>query len=63
MIVTLIYKDEINSITLPNKIEGKYWIGTKEKKNLIGIEGNENKWVIKSNKNIKVVKENNIEIK
>ena len=63
MIVTLIYKDEINSITLPNKIEGKYWIGTKEKKNLIGIEGNENKWVIKSNKKIKVVTENNIEIK
>ena len=42
MIVTLISKESINSITLPEKISGQYWLYEKSEsgsKKLISIEG------------------------
>ncbi|MGY3715143.1 type VII secretion protein EssC [Sutcliffiella cohnii] len=58
MIVTLINKQTINSITLPEKIRGQYWTYDstgKTPKKLIGIEGVNGEWVLKSNKNVKVL--------
>ncbi|WP_462410817.1 type VII secretion protein EssC [Neobacillus sp. Marseille-QA0830] len=58
MIVTLINKESINSISLPEKIRGQYWIydsnGASSKK-LIGIEGINGEWLLKSNKDVKVL--------
>ncbi|WP_053598430.1 type VII secretion protein EssC [Bacillus sp. FJAT-18017] len=57
MIVTLINKERLNSITLPEKVTGQYWIhqsiGNSSKK-LIGIEGVNGEWILKSNKDVKV---------
>lgn len=50
MLVTLISKKEIYSITLPIKKEGQYWI-----KNLISIEGIANQWVLKSNRKVSII--------
>lgn len=58
MIVTLINKESINSITLPEKIRGQYWIydsNAKLSKKLIGIEGINGEWILKSNKFVKVI--------
>jgi DNA segregation ATPase FtsK/SpoIIIE, S-DNA-T family len=57
MIVTLLNKDRMNSITLPEKVRGQYWIhDTKNSSNpLIGIEGINSEWILKSNKQVKVV--------
>ena len=41
MIVTLIYKEKLNTITLPNKKEGQFWLGTDEEKEIIS------KWLTK----------------
>lgn len=57
MIVTLLNRERIQSITLPEKISGQYWIAddhdTSTKK-LIGIEGLNGEWILKSNKDVKV---------
>lgn len=58
MIVTLLNKESITSITLPEKIRGQYWItdpkaGTQKK--LISIEGINGEWILKSNKDVKVL--------
>ncbi|OCA87678.1 type VII secretion protein EssC [Bacillus sp. FJAT-27225] len=57
MIVTLINKESLHSITLPEKITGQYWIhestGSVLRK-LVGIEGINGDWVLKSNKDVKV---------
>ncbi|TDL71159.1 type VII secretion protein EssC [Rhodococcus qingshengii] len=57
MIVTLINKASINSITLPEKIRGQYWIydSNDRSKKLIGIEGINGEWILKSNKYVKVM--------
>jgi len=57
MIVTLISKESINSITLPEKIRGQYWLyetNENSSKKLIGIEGINGEWLLKSNKDVKV---------
>lgn len=54
MQVSLIQKERISSITLPEKVHGQYWItqinqeGFSE--NVIGIEGGNGVWKIKTNK-------------
>lgn len=58
MIVTLINKEHIHSITLPEKIQGQYWLydshsGSTRK--LVGIEGANGEWILKSNKDVKVL--------
>lgn len=58
MIVTLINKDKIQSITLPEKVRGQYWIhesNTYSSKKLISIEGINGDWILKSNKEMKVL--------
>lgn len=57
MIVTLISNKQIESITLPKKVEGQYWLSK-----LIGIEGKNEQWVLKSNKNVKILDEEESEI-
>ncbi len=52
MIVTYINSEYINSITLPEKVGGQYWIRETNKPgnyNLISIEGINGQWVLKSN--------------
>ena len=65
MIVTLIYKEKLNTITLPNKKEGQFWLGTDEEKEIISIEGSNEKWELKSSKKVKILehKEKTIELK
>ena len=63
MIVTLIYKDIINTLTLPEKIEGQFWIEVEEKKQLISIEGLDNKWIMTSNRKAQILNENKEKIR
>lgn len=61
MILTLIKRESIHSITLPEKIRGQYWIDDAAKnktKKLIGIEGMDGEWILKSNKDVKVLDNN-----
>ena len=62
MIVTLLKNEGLNSISLPDKVKGKYWImdysENGEQNPLIGIEGIYNQWMIKSNKKIEVFDNN-----
>ncbi len=59
MVVTLLKKDGMNSISLPDKVKGQYWIMDYSKENiqlpLISIEGIQGQWFIKSNRKIQVV--------
>lgn len=57
MLINFIYKDELNTITLPSKIEGQYWINYNNKK-IISIDGNDNAWNLVSNRKAKVLDEN-----
>ena len=50
MIVTLMSKEKITSITLPPKKEGQYWLN-----NIISIEGIEDKWILKSNRKYSII--------
>jgi len=67
MIVSLIGKESINSITLSEKANGQYWlytaINTEKPIRVIGIEGINNKWFIKSNRNYSIVDNNNNPLK
>ena len=63
MIVTLIYKNQANTFYLPEKREGQFWIGIKEKKELISVEGDEDIWYLKSNRKVKILDKDNNEIK
>lgn len=67
MIVTLLKNEGLNSISLPDKIKGQYWImdysETGERIPLIGIEGIHNQWMIKSNKKIEVFDNNGQEVR
>ncbi|MBS4212960.1 type VII secretion protein EssC [Neobacillus rhizophilus] len=58
MNVTLINKERIHSISLPEKVRGQYWIydsNSKFSRKLIGIEGINGEWILKSNKDVKVL--------
>lgn len=59
MIVTLLRQDGMNSISLPEKIKGQYWITyytpEGEQKPLMGIEAIDNRWIAKSNKKVKLI--------
>ncbi len=62
MLVTLIKKEKVYSVTLPEKIKGRYWISDDdngEYRSLVSIEGISNKWYIKSNKKNYIVDGNN----
>lgn len=60
MIVTLITRSKIESLTLPEKVRGQFWLQWSElgsTSKLISIEANEEKWVIKSNRKASVIDE------
>ena len=63
MIVTLMYKETTNTIILPDKKEGQFWIGTKNKKEIISVEGSQNKWILKSNKKVKILDKDKKQLK
>jgi len=57
MIVTLLNREKIQSITLPEKIRGQFWIHDHHdsSKKLIGIEALNGEWILKSNKHVKLM--------
>ena len=66
MIVTLLTRDRIYSITLPEKVRGQYWlkkIESGELGDLISIEAVNDEWVIKSNKKVSILDSDNQELK
>lgn len=66
MIVTLISNMKIDSITLPQKVSGQYYISNPcdndDRKSII-IEAIEGEWVLKSSKNVSIISEYDIGIK
>ena len=61
MVITLIKKDKVYSITLPKKIKGQYWIyddDNGEHRSLVSIEGIADQWHLKSNRKNYIVGEN-----
>lgn len=57
MIVSLLNRSTISSITLPEKIRGKFQLAS-ENGIAIDIEGIDGKWILKSNKKTKIIGEN-----
>jgi len=58
MIVTLITREKINSITLPEKIRGQFWLcdnSLASTSKLISIEAINGQWVLKSNRRVTVI--------
>jgi len=58
MIVTIAIEDSISSITLPEKVNGQYWLYNTSANNLdrlISIEGINGEWILKSNKEATIV--------
>lgn len=58
MIVTTISKGYINSISLPEKIKGQFWLYEKTdnaEEPLVNIEGINNEWIMKSTRKAKIL--------
>ncbi len=64
MLVSLIKKNKIRNLILPNNIYGNYWItdylSNNQEQNLINIEAYQGKWKLNSNQDV-VILENNVE--
>ena len=64
MLVSLIKKDRIYSVTLPLAVNGTYWVSDVDKngneRNLINIDEKNGEWVLKSNQENKVIEEDRI---
>ncbi len=67
MIVTLIKKSHISTLSLPEKISGRYWLtdyrGNSSIYSLMAIEAKDGKWVLKSNRNAKILEGNGKPVK
>lgn len=67
MIVSLLGKNSMDSITLPNKINGQYWlyseINGENPFRVVGIEGVNNEWIIVSNRKYSIIDANNSEVR
>lgn len=66
MIVTTICKECINTISLPEKVKGQYWLyETSENtdKYLVSIEGVNDEWILKSTRDVKILDSNNNSLK
>lgn len=58
MIVTVISRTYIKTITLPQKVAGQYWLYCKKDdgaERLISIEGINDEWILKSNRQVSVL--------
>ncbi|MBQ3407904.1 MAG: FHA domain-containing protein [Clostridia bacterium] len=65
MLVTLIGNNKMYKITLPENIEGDYWISDnsgKEEVKLANIRSCNGKWILKSNKHSKIINEKYVKI-
>lgn len=64
MLVSLIKKERIYSVTLPLNIDGTYWVSDRDKngneRKLVSIEEKNGQWVLKSNNDNKVIEEDRI---
>ncbi len=67
MIVTLIKKDRIYDIYLPQKVMGQFYVRdidlNNTQRDLLSIEGEDNCWVAKSNKKVQLLDDSNMPIK
>ncbi len=66
MIVTVISKTHINSISLPEKVKGQFWLyetSDSGDERLVNIEGVNNEWIMKSTRQIKILDNRNNIIK
>ena len=66
MIVTTIGKSYLNSISLPQKITGQYWLNDETEAGidrLASVEGINGEWVLKSNRSIKILDSKNQPLK
>lgn len=58
MIITTISKSRIQSMTLPQKIKGQYWIYDSEfdgDTRMVSVEGINNEWILKSTRQVKIL--------
>ena len=66
MIVTTISKSHINSISLPEKIKGQFWLyetlNTGDER-LVNIEGVNDEWIMKSTRQVKILDSHNNSLK
>lgn len=66
MIVTTISKSHINSISLPDKIKGQFWLyetlDTGDER-LVNIEGVNDEWIMKSTRQVKILDSHNTALK
>ena len=53
MTINFIYKNKINTLNLPTKIFGKFWI-TFDNKNIISIDGVDEHWILVANRKTKI---------
>lgn len=64
MLVSLIKKERIYSVTLPLSVDGTYWVSDMDKngneRKLVSIEERDGQWVLKSNNDNKVIEEDRI---
>jgi S-DNA-T family DNA segregation ATPase FtsK/SpoIIIE len=64
MLVSLIKKERIYSVTLPLSINGTYWVCDRDKngneRKLVSIEEQNGQWVLKSNNDNKVIEEDKV---
>lgn len=64
MLVSLIKKERIYSVSLPLNVDGTYWVSDRDKngneRKLVSIEEKNGKWVLKSNNDNKIIEEDRI---
>lgn len=62
MIITLLKSERIFSYTLPEKVNGRYWVSDidaqRKTRNLISIEGVNNEWLLRGNKKVSIGNDN-----
>lgn len=66
MIVTTISKSHINSISLPEKIKGQFWLNEtldNGDERLVNIEGVSDEWIMKSTRQVKILDSYNNSLK
>ncbi len=66
MIVTTISKSHINSISLPEKIKGQFWLYEtldNSDERLVNIEGVSDEWIMKSTRQVKILDSHNNALK
>jgi len=66
MIITIISKSHINSISLPEKVKGQFWLYEtldKGEERLVNIEGVNDEWIMKSTRQVKLFDDNNNSVK